>query len=75
MDRDEFPLVLVRRQASHGCYCQATLLQEERNVHSPSCLVGQAQWYLGREVIWEILGKPALPPFRRAYKSEPPVPA
>lgn len=59
---DDFPSRLVKYMASKPCGCQWNAPMLERNVHWPSCWIGQAQEYLGRRVTWECNGKPAKSP-------------
>lgn len=73
MKREDFPIYLVRVMASHGCCCQVSGRDLDLNVHVPSCTVGQAQWYLGRRVTWELNGVRKEPPFRAPTPSEVPV--
>ena len=66
MSREDFLMELVTRQALNGCSCQMEKRDFEINKHRPKCLVGQAQWYLGKEVTWEDhAGKTFPPPFPR----------
>jgi hypothetical protein len=57
-----FPMECVKHLATKSCGCQRDGLMVDRNSHWPSCMVGQAQAYLGKKVSWEINGKPCAPP-------------
>lgn len=57
-DQENFPMYCVRYLATKQCTCQHNGPEVERNSHWPSCIVGQAQEYMGLRVSWEINGKP-----------------
>ena len=60
VDDAQFPLEAVRHLASMSCRCQATGPESERNAHWPSCMVGRAQAFIGRQVSWEYTGRQAV---------------
>ena len=46
----DFPMLAVRHLADKPCRCQTCARHIEQNIHWPTCIVGQAQEFLGRTV-------------------------
>lgn len=51
-----FPDEAVRHLARSSCHCQNNAVDVQFNRHWPSCMVGQAQSYLGRTVTVKLGG-------------------
>lgn len=49
--RDSFPMEAVRHLSRCVCHCQRTGPEVDANAHLESCMVGQAQKYLGVKVM------------------------
>jgi len=47
---NNFPVKCVEHIAKRGCQCQVSALDVDLNRHYRSCMVGQAQKYLGKKV-------------------------
>lgn len=51
MKDTEFPLKAVKHLSNSNCNCQSNAKDVDLNKHWKSCMVGQAQKYLGRRVV------------------------
>ena len=51
---DAFPVLAVRHLAyNRPCMCHSYARHVAKNIHWPSCIVGQAQAFLGHKVTFE----------------------
>jgi len=51
--KDTFPMRAVHHLARCcSCHCQSNAIEVEQNAHRKSCMVGQAQAFLGDKVTW-----------------------